>query len=494
METFSKIPNYPPGLVWEKFFQLSQIPRPSGQEAAVRNWILSIAQHHRYRTQVDQKGNLVVCVPASSGREHDGPVIIQAHLDMVCDALAGQTFDFKTQPLSLQVEDGRVQTTGTTLGADNGIGVSMALALMDLAPDSFSHPPLELLFTVEEETGLFGAKALDGSMLTGKKLINLDTEEWGSLYIGCAGGEDCQLTGSVSMDSIPPSWKIWQIQLQGLAGGHSGIDIHRYRGNAIKLLAQSGHQAAKDLDLRLINFQAGRAHNIIPPAAQMLVALDPECQERFFSLLQLHLQNAKITLPPEDQQLSWHWTLVASDPTWVALEQGSTRDFFGFLCLFPHGPTGFNWQMSEPLASSSSNLAKVILDQQGRLFIQTSLRFFRREAIAPLKQQIIILAQQLGLTVNFGDGYASWPPQIEGNSLLEIARHVYQRLTGDAPRLKAIHAGLECGVLGEKIPGLAMVSFGPNIQNAHTPRENVEINSTNRTWELLLAILATKLD
>jgi dipeptidase D len=473
--------NYPtdPTHLWEHFYRISQIPRPSKKETAVRQYVIDLAEQRDCPWRMDDTGNLLVTVAGSAGMEQCPTVIIQNHLDMVTVKTGDKEHDFDTQGLTLQVAQGWLQADCTTLGADNGLGCAAALALM--TDPEVIHPPLELLFTVDEETGLGGALSLDASLLNGTLMLNLDTEDWNELYIGCAGGGGWEFGRSFATQSVPADPEHWQLSLKGLAGGHSGIQIHEQLGNAIKLLGQCLH----DIDgLRLTSIDAGVAHNVIPREGRVGFTAPA---------------GTGVSLQARLSELRKHWLayLPAADAGLeLALQPGvpersisplDSRLLLDMIAAFPHGPQAYSLALPGELVDLSINLAILRLDK-GQLFMESSFRFFNDEQSRPLQQSVMALARAFGLQVTPVAGYPGWQPDF-GSPLLQRARELHQRLFGFDPAVKAIHAGLECGILKGKKPDMDILSFGPTIRGAHSPTERLQIDTVAPFWQFLTGLL-----
>lgn len=478
--------NYPqnPAELWQHFYQISQIPRASGDEAAIRTYIEKLATDLGCRTQTDDAGNLAVYVPGSEGYENAAPVGIQNHLDMVTVKTAETVHDFKTDPLKLRIEDGWLKATGTTLGADNGIGVAAALAAM--SDDSVVHPPLELLFTVEEETGLYGASGLDASLLSTKTLINLDTEDWGEIYLGCAGGYGYEATRQVMPKLPTPGLVPYQVHIKGLLGGHSGLQINEQLGNANKLLVEL-LQTCRDLTWQLSSFRGGVAHNVIAREASAILMLDaeqlPQWQERLNDARQRWLSY----LPEADHGLTWHLDPVDIEQPTV-LGMADTEGFLSLISALPHGAQSYNLAQPADLVDLSCNLAVVTL-KDDQLTLLTSLRFFNEAQTVALKQTFESIFNAFNMAHKVILDYPGWNPNFN-SALVAQTQRLAQELTGSDVALKAIHAGLECGILLSKKPDMDVVSFGPTIRGAHSPTERLQIDTVEPFWQLLKNLLA----
>ena len=474
--------NYPlePSHLWEHFYQFSQIPRPSNEEAAVRQYVIKQAEQDNHKWHMDEVGNLVVSVAASPGLEGRPTVVIQNHLDMVTVKTGDKEHDFYTQPLTLEVSDGWLKADRTTLGADNGIGCAAALAVM--TDTSVVHPPLELLFTVDEETGLGGASNFDASVLSGKRMLNLDTEDWNELYIGCAGGGGWEFTRSFNTVPVAAECEFWSVSVKGLGGGHSGIQIHEQLGNAIKLLTQFVH-GVDGVQLAALN--AGVAHNVIPREGEVVFACPAGMRDELSNTLEQLKHQWLAYLPPADQTLTLE--LQAAEPEAV-LSTEESRSVIQFLTLSPHGAQSYNLKQPADLVDLSINLANVRLSR-GELFVESSYRFFNEEQSVPLQQSVVALADLFDMKMEQSVGYPGWQPDFR-SPLLANATALHNEMFGFDPAVKAIHAGLECGILKSKKPDLDILSFGPSIRGAHSPTERVQIDTVPPFWQFLTALLA----
>ncbi|MCB1842066.1 MAG: beta-Ala-His dipeptidase [Halioglobus sp.] len=469
-----------PAQLWEHFYRITRIPRPSGQEAAVRQYVIDLAEHGGHPYRMDTAGNLVVSVAASAGMAERATLIIQNHLDMVTVKTAESPHDFSRDPLQLKVVDGWLLANGTTLGADNGVGCAAALALM--TDPAVVHPPLELLFTVDEETGLHGALALDPALLTGSRMLNLDTEDWQELFIGCAGGAGWQLRRDYATHAAAASAEFWRLSIGGLAGGHSGIQIHEQLGNAIKLLAL----CLEDVPgLQLAGMEAGVAHNVIPREGSVEFACEAGAGAALESRLPALREDMLGWLPEADGQVQLALTTADRRPV-IALRE--SRDVLDLVAVFPHGAHAYNAHLPGELVDLSSNLARVRL-ANGALFVEASYRFFNARQAMPLRQAVAALARAYALDLHCIDGYPGWEPQFDG-ALLAQASALHVELFGVAPAVKAIHAGLECGIVKSKKPDLDILSFGPTIRGAHSPVERLQIDTVAPFWQFLTTLLA----
>ena len=472
-----------PRHVWDYFQQLSGIPRASGREHAAAQWVLDVAARHGAQTACDATGNVVVRVPASPGREHVAVTVLQGHLDMVCEKNADVAHDFACDPIRLVVSGDLVRASGTTLGADNGIGVAMALALLDM-PEAV-HGPLELLFTVDEERGLNGAKGLAPHFLTGRRLINLDTEEDGAIYVGCAGGVDTVLSLPIERAAaVMPRVRV-AVQVSGLRGGHSGGDIHEGRGNANRLLERALHQVFQTCSgVHLVAIHGGSLPNAIPREASAVLDVAPGDLPRLHAVVADFAAIARLELAGVDDgvQLTVAESLDGSAPLTVASAERALR----LLAVVPHGLTAFSRSIPD-LVETSTNFA-VIRTSTETLVIHTSQRSSVPSQLEWIRHWVGTLASAASANVVHADGYPGWPPSLE-SPLLRVAQQVFGEELGSVPQPRAVHAGLECGLIGARVPGMDMISIGPDIRDAHSPDESVSISSVARTWLRLLALL-----
>jgi dipeptidase D len=470
-----------PQKVWEYFHAINQIPRPSKKEDKFREFILREAQSLHLKTHTDEVGNVIVYVPASSGYENHETVIIQNHMDMVTDATPDRKIDFSNDPI-ITIKDGDwIKADRTTLGADNGIGCAAALALMH--DKTLAHPPLELLFTIDEETGLKGAWGVDASYLKGKRMLNLDTEEWGSLYIGCAGGIDYEF--KKSLQSVPAKIKNKGAKLLvgGFLGGHSGVDIHEQRGNAIKFLMDWLNSMPHE-SFEIHEWRGGKAHNIIPRDAFALVNLkDLKLAEE--ALIKV-TERWKSYMPKEDRQFFGKIEIQDEFFSDVISSEQSIQ-LMSFLMAFPHGAHAYDLGSAKELVSLSNNLAISLL-VRGQFYLQSSLRFFDRGECVGLENQVTSLARGFGMDFTKNGEYPSWKP-VRENKLLDLVAQKYEELYKNKAKITAIHAGLECGILRDKIGPIDAVSFGPTIMGAHSPQERVLVPTVEHFWNLLTAVL-----
>ncbi|MGE5451170.1 MAG: aminoacyl-histidine dipeptidase [Acidobacteriota bacterium] len=475
--------NLQPALVWQHFATLCRIPRPSKQEAALRDHILQWAQGLNLSTQVDTAGNLIIRKPASPGHEHAPGVVLQAHLDMVCQKNAGSTHDFTRDPIQAVVRDGWVQAEHTTLGADNGMGVAMILAV--LQDTQLQHGPIEALLTVDEEAGMGGAHGLQPGLLQGRLMLNLDTEEWGEFYLGCAGGVDVNVERPGQPVPWPAGHRAARVTLNGLRGGHSGVNIHEGRGNAIKLLVRVLNDLQRRFDIRLASLQGGTARNALPREAFATVAVAPA----HWANLQAALVTWQTLLHSEWADVEPHLQLQIAEgtPTSQVLSPQEQAVWLHSLHAAPHGVKRMSARVTG-VVETSDNLGMVELHaQQGACNFM--VRSLISSASSDLADEIISLFALSGTVATASGHYPGWAPN-PGSPLLARCQAVYRSEHGHDARVQVIHAGLECGLIAARYPDMDIVSFGPTIRGAHAPGESVEIESVAKTWHLLTAILA----
>ncbi|MBS4095450.1 MAG: aminoacyl-histidine dipeptidase [Sulfuricella sp.] len=494
LETFN-LETLQPRSVWSHFATLCAIPRASLHEAALIEHLIGWAQARGAEAVVDGVGNLILRKPASPGCENAPGVILQGHLDMVCQANAGTPHDFERDPIRAVVRDGWVVAEETTLGADNGIGVALALAALE-EPD-LRHPPLEVLLTVNEESGMDGARGLAPGTLRGTTLINLDTEEWGHFYLGCAGGVDVEVRDSCGIVNLPPAYVIRRLAVSGLRGGHSGIDIHLGRGNAIKLLAEALGELAGRFDLRLIELQGGSARNAIPREAFALVALPADQAGRLAAWVaqcdaawrqRFAEADAGVNLAVSPAPVDCAPINIGSPPTegQSALSAADQKRLLAYLTSAANGVTRVSDAFPD-VTDTSVNLGVVRLTQ-GDFSATSKVRSLHDQRADQLADQLVAHAAAHGLRAWKDGAYPGWTPN-PASPLLALCQTVYAAEFGRDANPQVIHAGLECGLLAASHPHLDMISFGPDIRGAHAPGERVEIASVGRCWQLLQAVL-----
>jgi dipeptidase D len=476
------VADFEPKALWAHFDKILTIPRGSKEEDQIREYVVQVAQRNDLEHAVDATGNVVVKKPGTSGMENAKGTILQAHLDMVNEKNSDVEHDFSSDAIKPVMDGEYLTADGTTLGSDNGIGVAAMLAILEAG--DLAHGPLEFLFTIDEETGLTGAGGLDPTLLSARQLLNLDSEEEGALTVGCAGGADTDLTLTLETLPAPSKATAHRVKIQGLSGGHSGIDIHLQRGNAVQLLARMLHAMAHGTPGFLSELQGGDKHNAIPREAWATVVI-PEDQAGEF-LLQLGelfdcLKKEYKTVEPDMdlklEEVPLPDQVWSTDSTWQALR---------FLVALPHGVVSMSNDIPG-LVETSTNLAAVRTGGRD-LKVLMSSRSSVASALGSIRRKIRAVGFLAGGEVHEHDGYPGWEPNLD-SKVLEVVKNVHTRVMGAEPHVEAVHAGLECGIIGEMVPGMDMISFGPQIEFPHSPNERVKVSSVGRFYDLLTETL-----
>jgi len=470
-----------PQPVWSHFEKILQIPRASGKEQRIREHIVSLARQAGLEHRTDATGNLVVRMPGTPGHEQAPIVVMQSHLDMVQEKNSDVRFDFDRDAIRAQRDGAYVKASGTTLGSDNGIGVASMLALMEAK--GVVHGPLELLFTVDEETGLAGAKGLGSDLLRGRLLINVDSEEEGVLTIGCAGGADTRLYLTVGRATTPPGSTSLTVGVSGLKGGHSGIDIHLQRGNAVRIVARALHAALLDHPFDIASFRGGNAHNAIPREAHATIVTTADATA-IAARVSRELQDIARELAPAEPALQFAVTPGERIPKAWGAE--ATSRALRLLVALPHGVLAMSYDIPG-LVETSTNEA-VVIEEDGRLAVLMSSRSSIASSLAAVRARIRAIGELAGAEVEEHAGYPGWKPDTQSRMLGAVSQ-AYLEIHGEPPRVGAVHAGLECGIIGEKFPGMDMISFGPQIEFPHSPDERVKVDSVAPFWTLLTRTL-----
>ncbi|HEX9654552.1 MAG TPA: aminoacyl-histidine dipeptidase [bacterium] len=476
------VSRFEPKELWQHFDKILTIPRGSKNEAAMREYIIAIAQKHNLSYQQDAAGNVVVSKPGSKGKGSAPVTILQSHLDMVNDKNADVQHDFTKDAIQPRQDGDYLYATGTTLGSDNGIGVAAALAILE--SKTIEHGPLELLFTIDEETGLTGAGNLSGDLLKGRQLINLDTEEEGSLYVGCAGGAGVNLTIPLKFSNVASGAGAFDIKLHGLRGGHSGVDIHLQRGNAVKLLARALNSVHRKVKFQLASLTGGNMHNAIPREAFAKVTVASSEKEKFQKELHQRFQEIYSEFKSADPEMKI--TIAETDSIKKTCDDDTTFKVINLLNALPHGVASMSYDIPG-LVETSSNLATVKINDS-QMVVHVSNRSSVASAIRATQERVASIGELAGAIVEELEGYPGWKPNMDSH-VLQVSKKVHQKLLGKEPQIKAIHAGLECGIIGEKVPGMDMVSLGPQIEFPHSPNERVRIGSVSDFYKLLIGVL-----
>jgi len=469
-----------PTLLWKHFDEICKIPHCSRHETELGDYVLQVAESHGLESRRDSAGNIVVKVPATPGQENSQIVILQGHLDMVCEKNSDVDHDFSKDPIEVQIDGDWITAIGTTLGADNGIGLATALAVLE--DDSVVHGPLELLFTTDEETGLNGARELPSDFLDGRILLNLDSEEEGAFTISCAGGADSDVILSIDRTSSSGGL-VFKIGLLGLRGGHSGIDIHTGRGNAIQLLARMLFDV--EANFELVDLIGGSKHNAIPREAFSHVIVQEGDVDAFKKQLQDRFAEIQFEYKAVEKESKLSIEAVQERPT-DPMVTASKQKFLSLIIGLPHGVMAMSQEITG-LVETSNNLA-IVKCQEKDAAVLNSSRSSIHSALEATRARIKAVSDLAGAKTEFLEGYPAWSPNLE-SPLLKTMKTVYKEVTGEDVEIMAIHAGLECGIIGDKFSGMDMISFGPELKNPHSPDEKVHIGSVERFWDFLLATL-----
>ncbi len=481
----SEIAGLEPRLVWEQFDAITQVPRPSKKEGRIIDFLVAFAKQHQLEYKKDGVGNVVIRKPATPGFEERPAVILQSHMDMVCEKNSDVEFDFDNDPIRAYIADGWVRTEGTTLGADCGIGMAAALAVL-IDPQA-QHGPLEALFTVDEETGLTGAFELGEGMLQGKYLLNLDSEDEGELFIGCAGGIDTIATFTCSMEEAPKNYSFFRVDVSDLLGGHSGDDIDKGRVNSNKTVARLLWGGMQSCELRLSYFSGGNLRNAIPREAYAIFGVPTRLKKDFEKRYELFAAD----LEAEFRLREPNFRITLNEMPQVAEVLDARSQFALIYSLVGVSNGVVAMSAAVPgLVETSTNLASVKFAGENKIVVTSSQRSSVESAKTYVMQMVESVFALAGADVVHSDGYPGWTPDPQSR-LLAVTADAYRRLFGTEPKVRAIHAGLECGLFLEKYPDLEMVSFGPTLRGVHSPDERLEIATVPKFWELLNEVLRT---
>ncbi len=473
-----EILNHEPKALWQFFEQINEIPRASKKEEKIIAFMKAFGENLGLKTHVDACGNVIIYKNGTAGKENNTTVILQSHLDMVHQKNADTVFDFETQGIESIIDGDWLKAKGTTLGADNGIGVASIMTL--LASTTIPHPPLEALFTIDEETGMTGAFKLEKGILQGKILLNLDTEDDDEFSIGCAGGIDTNTSYDYTEEKIAENKIAFELKVSGLKGGHSGVDIHLERGNANKIMNRLLVEGL-DLNIQLIKINGGSLRNAIPRESAAIVVVDNEIFEN--RVIDLS-KKIKSELEIQDENLQITISKVAAIENGMSVKE-SKQVIFAIQSVF-NGVFAKSVSIAD-LVETSSSFARVMLEN-GKFITQSLQRSSVDSAKIEVAKTVGGSFHLMGCNVKHEGEYPGWKPN-PNSAILDLMKAKYEELFGAKPKVFAIHAGLECGILGERIPGLDMISFGPTIKNPHSPDEKVSITSVQKFWKFLLEIL-----
>jgi len=471
-----------PAIVWSYFAEILEVPRPSKKEEKIIEYLLNFGNKHNLETLQDEVGNVLIRKTATKGMENRKSVVLQSHIDMVCEKNSDKVHDFENDPIEALIEDGWVTANGTTLGADDGIGMAAQLAI--LASEEIVHGPIECLFTVDEETGLTGAFGLQPGFLKSNILLNLDSEDDGQIFIGCAGGQDTLAWLPYDKVEVNEDFKTFKIMVSGLKGGHSGDEINQNRGNANKILNRFLWENIEDLEIQLHDFDGGNLRNAIPREAFAIIMLPAEHEESLKLKLidfekdvrgEFHVSEPDLKISIED----------AETPEFV-VDNESTRELLNAIYACPHGVIAMSQDIDD-FVETSTNLASVKF-QEDEVLITTSQRSSIESAKRDISNMVASVFKLAGGRIEHSDGYPGWKPN-PNSQIKDQTAEAYERLFGEKPEVLAIHAGLECGLIGDKYPEMDMTSYGPTIKRAHSPDEKIEISTVAKFWDLTIDIL-----
>ncbi len=472
-----------PELVWKYFAKIASIPHPSKHEAELTKYVLGVAKEFNCESKTDSVGNVVIKKPATPGKENVKTVVIQGHLDMVPEKNNDKAHDFLKDPIELVRKDNLIMANGTTLGADNGIAIAAALAIIE--DNSLEHGPLEFLFTVDEETGLTGANGLAKDLLTGKTMLNLDSEDEGTFFVGCAGGRNTLIELKIDFDKPGEKHVPMSLSVKGLRGGHSGLEINKYRGNAVKIIARVLAELT-EIGVRISKIQGGNKHNAIPRETDALVFVPVKIKTFVTETVHKIESVIKDELASIDPDLSVMITDAKTAKTTRIMKKGSQRNLIRLLTALPHGVIKMS-QDIPGLVETSTNLA-IITTERASVKLTTSQRSSVASEIGDIVNTVTAICELAGAKAVTTDGYPGWKPDMQ-SPVLKTAIETYRGLYGKEPHITAIHAGLECGVIGEKYPGMDMLSFGPTMEMVHSPEERLHIDSVEKFWNFTTALL-----
>ncbi|MHC1778599.1 MAG: aminoacyl-histidine dipeptidase [Lentimicrobium sp.] len=471
-----------PSRLWHYFQEICKIPRPSKKEEKIAAFIVAFGEKYGLETIVDETGNILIRKPATAGMESRKSVVLQSHIDMVCEKNSDTYHDFDKDPIQPYVDGEWVKARGTTLGADDGIGIAAQLALLEAT--DIDHGPIECLFTIDEETGLTGAFGLKPDLLRSNILLNLDSEDEGEIFIGCAGGKDTVITMSYSKVPVGVSMVGYVIKVSGLKGGHSGDDINKGLGNANKILNRLLWEAIRRFELRLSRFDGGNLRNALAREAMAIVTIPKRFTADFEKYASLYNDIVRKELKVTEPALNVNFN--TTDLPDYLFDVATQERLVNALYACPHGVIAMSADIPN-FVETSTNLASV-KTHENKIEITTSQRSSVESAKDDIGNMVVAVFNLAGGKAVHSDGYPGWTPNPK-SEILDISRAAYQRLFNTEPKVLAIHAGLECGLVGEKYPGMDMISYGPTIKGAHSPDERLKIDTAVKFWDLTLEIL-----
>jgi len=471
-----------PKALWNKFADLNAVPRPSKKEERVIQFMKDFGAKLGLETIEDEVGNVIIKKPATAGMEDRVTIVMQSHLDMVHQKNNDTVFDFDTQGIEMYVDGDWVKAKGTTLGADNGLGVATIMAILEST--DIPHPPIEALFTIDEETGMTGAMGLKGGLLTGDILLNLDTEEDDEIGVGCAGGVDVTARRTYDEEETPEFKTGYQVEVKGLQGGHSGMQIHEGLGNANKIMNRVLFDGFENFGLRISQIEGGSLRNAIPRESKAIIAIDAIHEDAFLAEMKEQANTIKKELKTMEPDLEILVTKTETPEKIMDLgvQEGVTRAIYAAL----NGVYRMSADIPE-LVETSNNIARVTI-KDGEIEIACLTRSSVESSKLDLANTLRATFELTGCEVEFSGDYPGWTPNMDA-SILKVMTNIYERLNNEKPHVAACHAGLECGILGQNYPDMEMISFGPNIKGAHSPDERAQISSAQKYWKFVLEIL-----
>jgi dipeptidase D len=468
--------------ILDAFSQISQVPRPSKKEEKIVEWLMNWAKDNGLKAHTDEALNVLIEVPASNEYENSQTLVLQGHMDMVCEKAKGFSHDFNKDPIELIfTDDGWLTANQTTLGADNGIAIAMAMVAA--TDKELGHPPLELLFTTDEETGLTGATSLQPGFIKGKQLLNIDSEDEGVFTVGCAGGKDARVLLPFVADESLSDHRAFKLVGGGMSGGHSGIDINEDRANAIKLLFRGIHLLSSQTDVRISTVTGGSARNAIPRDAEATLLIPTADIQAVQAAMGKYENTLKAEYIKTDPNLSMK--LIAESGDHKASGASTTQKAIDLVFAYPHGVTAMSKDL-EGLVETSNNMATIKVEN-GKLVILSNQRSSNMDSLELICDRVMSVARLAGANGETSGGYPSWQPNMDSR-LLARCLEVFEKRFGKKPVVEAIHAGLECGIIGAKYDGMDMISFGPTIKNPHSPDEKIEIESIGKVWDFMVAL------
>jgi dipeptidase D len=471
-----------PDRLWYYFTEILKIPRPSKKEEKIINYLLEFGKAYQLETLQDETGNVLIRKPATPGMENLKMVVLQSHVDMVCEKNSDVEFDFNNDPIQTQIENGWVKAKGTTLGADDGIGIAAQLAILEA--NNIEHGPIECLFTIDEETGLTGAFGLKPGFLKGKILLNLDSEDDGELFIGCAGGIDTVVSFPLLKMTVPDAHEYFRLHVRGLLGGHSGDDISKGRGNANKILNRMLWHGMNHYGLQIAYVDGGNLRNAIAREALAIIAIPSKHTDEFKNYIKHFTKDVKAEFRVTEPDLGI--AIESTDKPEYVLDNTLQNQLINAIYACPHGVIAWSAEIPN-FVETSTNLASVKFEKD-RILVTTSQRSSVDSAKVDIANMVASVFRLAGAEVKHSDGYPGWTPNPH-SEIVEITRQEYMRLFNEEPKVLAIHAGLECGLIGDVYPEMDMISYGPTIKGAHSPDERLKIATVDKFWKLTLEVL-----